>query len=267
MESMNIQIFSESGGSVLSYSGYCSSCGRDHIFFGADARPLGLELMEQLVRRKCIDQDSPDNSDQQTLSTDSLFGQARGKMFGVMECLTDDGITMYFKAFSGQFNGLWQVDGWVPPLFDADKWSLVNTGTERAIKKLGEEIETCPDDPWRRKRLLQERKLLSQKLMKDLHALYRLTNFRGLTLSLTDLFPEQSGIPTGTGDCCAPKLLNFAAAHDLIPIGICEFYWGRENKSGNRQHRQFYLPCKEKCGPILGFLLCGLEELYERQRL
>jgi hypothetical protein len=223
--------------------------------------------MEQLARKKYIDLESPDNSDQQTLSTNPLFGQSRGKMFGVMECRATDGTTMRFKAFSGQFNGLWLVEGWVPPLFDVDEWARVNTSTEPTIKKLGKEIKSYPNDSGRRKRLQQERKLLSQKLMRDLHTLYQLTNFRGQTLSLSDLFPEQSGIPTGTGDCCAPKLLNFAAAHGLIPIGICEFYWGRENKSGNRQHRQFYLPCKEKCGPILGFLLCGLQELYERQRL
>lgn len=261
------QIYSESCRAVSPYSGYCSLCGRDHFFSGSDRRSSGQALMELLARKKCIDVDSPDNSDQHTLSTDPLFGQSRGKMFGVMECLTSDGRTTWLKAFSGQFNGLWLVKGWVPPLFDVDEWARVNTGTEVAIKKLGEEIKICSDDPGRRKSLLQERKKLSQRLMKELHAVYRLTNFHGHALSLTDIFPERTGIPTGTGDCCAPKLLNFAATHNLIPIGISEFYWGRENKSGTRQHRHFYFPCTEKCQPILGFLLCGLEKLYAQQRL
>lgn len=265
MESKNIPIISESGEPLSSYSGYCSFCGRNHIFSGSDCRPFGLELMEMLSNKKCIEPDSASHSDQQTLSTNSLFEESRGKMFGVMECLTANGKTMRFKAFSGQFNGLWLVKGWSPPLFDVDTWTRLNANTEPIIKRLDKEVKACSDDPVREKRLLRERKVLSQNLMKELHGLYRLTNFRGQTVSLTDLIPENTGIPTGTGDCCAPKLLNFAATHNLIPLGISEFYWGRENKSGNRRHRHFYLPCTEKCGLILGFLLCGLEDLYVRR--
>ena len=43
-------------------------------------------------------------------------------------------------------------------------------------------------------------------------------------------------------------------------FGLAEFYWGRENRSGNRRHALFYPSCEEKCRPILGFMLCGLEE-------
>jgi hypothetical protein len=265
MESMKIHILSGSDDSLSSASGYCSSCNRDHIISGTDCRPFGLELMELLADKKCIAPDPLSYSDQETFSTDSLFRESRGKMFGVMECLAADGTALRFKAFSGQFNGYWRVEGWAPPLFDVDTWTQLNTITEPVIKKFSEEARACPDDPVNRKRLLRERKVLSQNLMKKLHGIYRLTNFRGQTVSLTDLISKNTGIPTGTGDCCAPKLLNFAASHNLTPTGIAEFYWGRENKSGTRWHRHFYNPCTEKCGLILGFLLCGLEELYVRQ--
>jgi hypothetical protein len=262
-----IQMVSESCKADLSYSGYCSSCGRNHIFSGEDCHSFVQSLMKLLTRWKCIDLNAPDNSNPQTLSTDPLFGQSRGKMFGVMKCRTVDGQTTWQKAFSGQFNGFWLVEGWVPPLFDVNEWACINTATELAIKKLSEEIQAFHDNPGQKRHLLQKRKELSRRLMKELHALYRLTNFRGRTISLTDIFSERTGIPTGTGDCCAPKLLNFAATNGLIPIGISEFYWGRENKSGNRQHRHIYLPCVEKCQPILGFMLCGLEEMYAQHRL
>jgi hypothetical protein len=267
MERMNNKIFSTADGAISSYSGFCSFCGSDHVFLGGDCRIYGQTVMEQLAETTSIGFDAPRYSDSHRLSTIPLFGPARGKMFGVMECHATNDTTLFFKAFSGQFNGLWLVEGWVPPLFDVDEWTRVNTGPELSIKTLSAEIEACHDDHERKKRIQQERKKLSRKLMKDLHALYRLTNFLGQTLSLTDLLPARTCIPTGTGDCCAPKLLNFAATHNLVPIGISEFYWGLENKSANRQHRNFYLPCAEKCRPILGFMLCGLDELYARQRL
>jgi hypothetical protein len=261
------KIFLESGRIFSSYSGYCSFCGSEHVFHGDDHHLSGQVLMEQLAKRKGIGPGDSGYSAPKRLSTDPLFGPSRGKMFGVMECLAVDGTTVCCKAFSGQFNGLWLVDGWVPPLFDVDEWTRVNTGPEFMIKTLSAEKMACQDDHERNKRLQQERKKLSQKLMQDLHALYRLTNFRGRTLSLPDIFPEGTGIPTGTGDCCAPKLLNFAATHNLVPIGISEFFWGLENKSAKRQHGHFYNPCTEKCQPILGFMFCGLDELYARQRL
>ena len=95
--------------------------------------------------------------------------------------------------------------------------------------------------------------------MQDIHSLYLLTNFHGETANLYQVYADQNGIPTGTGDCCAPKLLNYAAKNRLIPLGIAEFYWGRENRSGSRRHGAFYSSCKEKCEPILGFMLCGLD--------
>jgi len=78
------------------------------------------------------------------------------------------------------------------------------------------------------------------------------------TRPLTELL--SGNIPTGAGECCAPKLLNYAALNGLKPVGLSEFYWGKENKSGTRQHKQFYPACVEKCQPILGFMLCGAEK-------
>jgi hypothetical protein len=97
--------------------------------------------------------------------------------------------------------------------------------------------------------------------MQDIHRLYTLTNFRGELRPLTEAFTASGGIPTGTGDCCAPKLLNQAIQKCLLPLGMAEFYWGRENSSQTRHHGRFYPSCDTKCTPILGFMLCGLDEL------
>ena len=75
-----------------------------------------------------------------------------------------------------------------------------------------------------------------------------------------------SNMPAGTGDCCAPKLLNYAAVEGLIPLSLIEFYYGRGNKSGTKKHRHFYPPCTEKCAPILTYMLRGAEKLQEKYK-
>ncbi len=243
----------ESGAAI--YSGYCPLCKREHRFPGTHDQLSANALMAQFAEEEQL----PEG-----LSLSSLFGDMRGKMFGVMTCLAGDGSLVSIKAFSGQFNGGWLEPGWVGPLFNVEKWNAVNAPAERAIKNLDQTIGTLTGS--KKNQLLVERRQQSRDLMKQLHALYRLTNFSGHIASFAELFPQSRGIPTGTGDCCAPKLLNHAACHKLLPLSLSEFYWGRVNKSGTRRHGNFYPPCKEKCAPLLGFLLCGLEELYEQRR-
>ena len=176
-----------------------------------------------------------------------------------MECLQPDGTSLSLYAFSGQYNGRWRVQGWVPPLFEVDDFYTVSNKKEKQIKKIGGELARSPCHSEKWSRLRQKRRKLSQSLMQDIHRLYRLTNFHGLTAALDKAYNGENGIPTRTGECCAPKLFNYAARHNLIPLGIAEFYWGRENKSAKRKHGCFYSSCKEKCEPILGFMLCGLD--------
>ncbi len=103
-------------------------------------------------------------------------------------------------------------------------------------------------------KLKQERKFLSRQLQQQMHCTYSLTNFAGNSLSLQRLMPQ--GLPTGTGECCAPKLLHYAAIHGFKPLAIAEFWWGSE--FGNKVQGKFYGACAERCQPIMGFLLSGL---------
>ena len=100
--------------------------------------------------------------------------------------------------------------------------------------------------------------------MRAIHDLYRLQNFHSQRAGLEEIFAAKKGVPTGTGDCCAPKLLQYAALHNLTPLALAEFYFGRENRSGTRQHGCFYPSCRTKCYPILGFMLCGAEQGREK---
>jgi tRNA pseudouridine32 synthase / 23S rRNA pseudouridine746 synthase len=87
-----------------------------------------------------------------------------------------------------------------------------------------------------------------------MHAVYFLTNFAGKSRSLQQLV--MGGLPTGTGDCCAPKLLHYAATHNLKPLAMAEFWWG--NATGDKIPGEFYGACLERCQPLMGFLLSGL---------
>ncbi len=223
---------------------FCSNCNSSHTLPREPAMAAARNLMTQM---------------DQELATDYLYGDARGKMFGVLTCRTPEGNVQTLKAFSGQYNGQWLLQGWVPPLFDVQKFHHLNDPMEKQIKALGRQAAASNDETVHNT-LLQKRKHLSRELMKDIHALYSLHNFRGQHSSLTELFPLDRGIPTGTGDCCAPKLLNFAALNNLRPLGLVEFYWGKTNRSATRHEGEFYLACTDKCGPILGFLLCGLDK-------
>ncbi len=176
-----------------------------------------------------------------------------------MECITKSGSVKIIKAFSGLYNNSWLIDGWCPPLFDVGAFELLTFATEKKIKELGYQMIECRIKSAEWLQLKKERKALSQKLMLDIHGLYQVYNFRNERLSLFEIFPKGQGIPTGTGDCCGPKLLNFAARNGLSPLGVSEFYWGKKNRSESRQHGLFYPPCEDKCGPILGSMLCGLD--------
>lgn len=104
--------------------------------------------------------------------------------------------------------------------------------------------------------LKHQRKALSRQLQAQMHAVYSLTNFAGMAATLQDLIP--TGLPTGTGDCAAPKLLHYAATHHLKPLALAEFWLGLPQ--GDKHPGQFYGACVERCQPIMGFLLSGLPQ-------
>jgi tRNA pseudouridine32 synthase/23S rRNA pseudouridine746 synthase len=81
--------------------------------------------------------------------------------------------------------------------------------------------------------------------------------------------------PAGSGECSAPKLLQYAFANDLKPISMAEFWWGISPNSAVRQHKNYYPACQSRCKPILTHMLQGirmdpnllLENLSEKQEL
>ena len=96
--------------------------------------------------------------------------------------------------------------------------------------------------------LRQERKEKSDRLQQWLFDQYSMLNARGERCDLTSIFAAtpQRVPPSGAGDCCAPKLLQYAYLHGLHPVCMAEFWWGKSPKTEIRHHLHYYPACRSK---------------------
>ena len=111
------------------------------------------------------------------------------------------------------------------------------------------------------KSLQRKRKQMSDELQRWLFSAYRMLNAKGEERDLIDIFREYTHAmpPAGAGDCCAPKLLQYAYLHHLRPVCMAEFWWGESPASEIRHHLHHYPACRSKCLPILTHMLKGLD--------
>lgn len=90
--------------------------------------PLPTEKARHYCLRLQHDLDTHGSLDfegQGLVGTDYLFGPALGQMFGVLVCSDSDGKEVVLKAFSGQYDGAWEIEGWVPPVVDAAEFERI----------------------------------------------------------------------------------------------------------------------------------------------
>lgn len=181
----------------------------------------------------------------------SRMNLTEGKMFGVL--VVEGG---FLAAYSGLLEGRNDWDYFVPPVFDAQQPDGYFKQKEREISL------TSHLSPLTSKKM-------SQDLQLWLFHQYRFLNARGETKDLVEVWQDYHSSPRirqkfplppgGTGDCCAPKLLQYAYQHHLKPVCMAEFWWGESPKSEIRHHEQFYPACRGKCKPVLTWMLQGLD--------
>ena len=182
-----------------------------------------------------------------------------GKMFGVLVVEMDDGRCKklgFLAAYSGLLEGRNDWPYFVPPVYDAQQPDGYFKTKEREISQLSLVNS-------------QLAKQLSQELQLWLFHQYQLLNARGETKDLVAIWQDYYDRPKlrqkyplppgGTGDCCAPKLLQYAYQHGLKPVCMAEFWWGPSTKTELRQHLNYYPACRGKCKPILTWMLQGLD--------
>lgn len=108
--------------------------------------------------------------------------------------------------------------------------------------------------------LKEKRKQCSAALQQRIFCQFHLLNALGETKDICQIFQESNRAlpPAGTGECAAPKLLQYAYLHHYQPLAMAEFWWGKSPKTELRRHGFFYPSCKNKCEPLLHHMLQGL---------
>lgn len=185
----------------------------------------------------------------------------RGKMFGVLAVCTPQGATGYLAAFSGNLAGSNRHDFFVPPVYDLLNPEGYFKEEEARISAINRELERLAPDDCRASALKEERKKRSIDLQQWIFRRFRILNAEGGEEDLYRLFTETAhrNPPAGSGECAAPKLLQYAYRNGLRPVAMAEFWWGDSPKGEIRRHGHYYPACRHKCEPILRFMLRGLE--------
>ena len=129
----------------------------------------------------------------------------------------------------------------------------------RAEKRMKEEIaardaEMAASDA-RIEVLKEKRKEMSGRLQQKIFEHFSFLNAYGERKGLLEIFGDAVP-PAGTGECAAPRLLQYAYLNGYKPIAMGEFWYGHDN---SHVEGQFYPSCKGKCGPVLGWMLQGLK--------
>ena len=149
----------------------------------------------------------------------------------------------------------------VPSIVPVEEIDSALKQNDKEIHELTDEINKLPLVSEVRNSLVAKRTRFTDASLKNIFSLYNFTRFDGSLISLNQIIQNHSNRlpPTGTGDCCAPKLLSYAFEHKLEPVSMDEVYYGRNTK--NKINGISYPPCDERCGYILPSIL-GLEILY-----
>ncbi|MDL5027268.1 pseudouridine synthase [Vibrio sp. TMPB1044] len=104
----------------------------------------------------------------------------------------------------------------------------------------------------------QDHQAVSEQLETQRLSHYRFINQAAEPKHLLELLEGKDALE-GSGDCCLPKLLNFAFEHSLKPLALAEFWWGLPPTDIIRQHGNLYPVCQSKSFEILDHQLSDIE--------
>lgn len=173
-------------------------------------------------------------------------GKGEGKMFGVLIACKEEEkqnpTNIYFlAAYSGTITWKEDTDYFVPAIFNLPNNIIPNTAEE------------------------------SRKLQLWIFHQYHLLNSLGETKDIIEIFEDYYSKyknssnstsflpPSGTGECCAPKLLQYAYQNHLHPLCMGEFWQGEPLIGEQRFHNNWYPSCQNKCKPLLTWMLKGID--------
>jgi len=223
--------------------------------------PFGLSIPE-IARVAATEFQNFIASESQVWKHDFLIG--KGKMFGVLVVQKEDNTYGYLGTVSGKLQGNTICDKFVPSVFDdsTDDY-FINRGMKE-LTEIGSRIKMT-DKPSEINLLTEKRKQKSFALQQQLFENYQFLNSSGEEKNVLQIFESSShgNPPAAAGECAAPKLLQYAFEHGLKPIALAEFWWGNPINNKEREHKVFYPACKNKCRPILEYML-GDKDLFKQ---
>lgn len=207
-----------------------------------------------------------------------------GKMFGVLvvedpeasgKGESQDGLR-FFAAYSGELAGSNKWPWFVPPIYDLlapDSYFQQEQANINAINQTINEASKSDVKAEAEKQqsviatLKAERKARSQALQQWLFRQYRVldaecreADFIAIFQNYHATFQRGSATPpSGSGECCAPKLLQAAYLLGMKPVAMAEFWVGSSPRDEIRIDGNYYPACSGRCKPILTHMLRGLD--------
>ena len=162
----------------------------------------------------------------------------QGVMLGALVCKDKNGNEVKLVTNSGNAkkigNGKRKTENdffgeivFVEPVVSAEEIENALAENDKEIHELTEQInnEQLAISSEQLKELRKQREKLCSLSLEKVHDLYKFHCIDGKIRSLKEICEMYNGgklPPTGTGDCCAPKLLDYAFSHELMPISLAE---------------------------------------------
>jgi tRNA pseudouridine32 synthase / 23S rRNA pseudouridine746 synthase len=184
------------------------------------------------------------------------FYTKRGKMFGVLVVQKTDNTYCYLGTVSGKLPNNIICNKFVPSVFDNSIDDFFINKRMIELTEIGSQIKNS-NSPSEINELKETRKQKSVALQRQLFENYHFLNLLGEQKNILEIFKTSShgNPPAASGECAAPKLLQYAIEHKLKPIAIAEFWWGSATENKDKKHINYYPACKNRCRPILEYIL------------
>ena len=165
---------------------------------------------------------------------------------------------------SGRRNGEAEADHVRRRQYENAELHRLKVAHRRRVEEALHEVDSLENDV---ARLRRDRRRQSDALQAWLFRQFRVSNAHGETIDIADVFSRYGQAqgttplvpPAGTGECCEPKMLQYAYSHGMHPRCMAMFWCGASPKEEVRHHLHCYPACSGKCKPLLWWMLQGLD--------
>lgn len=201
----------------------------------------------------------------------------QGVMLGVLVCTCENGKRVILAAPSGihwelEENCCNQNNGqpvkpnpfiFVPPVVSPEKINEALSKNDKEIHELTKEIEDLKTGGFDKQvsELKEKRTKLTTESLSLVHCLYKFHDIKGNVFTLNEIIKEKGVLPpTGIGDCCEIKLLDYAFTKGWKAESLAQVFYEKGKMPS------FVEPCDSRCSWLLPRML-GLYVLYQDRHI